>query len=105
PHYRPVPDRRPASSPKAMSTVTKATVYPRSEEDTPQTPSLAAIDRFLDAVWMERGLSPNTLSAYRADLTALDRWLQARGSSGIAAKRADLLAFIAFRVEAGARPR
>ena len=87
-----------------MSTVTKATVYSRTDE-TPETPSLAAIDRFLDAVWMERGLSPNTLSAYRADLTALDRWLQARGSSSVAAKRADLLAFIAWRVEAGARPR
>ena len=33
------------------------------------------IVRFLDAVWMERGLSPNTLAAYRADLTALARWL------------------------------
>jgi integrase/recombinase XerD len=88
-----------------MSTVTKATVYSRSAEDTPETPSLAAIDRFLDAVWMERGLSPNTLSAYRADLTALDRWLVTRGGSGLTAKRADLLAFIAWRVEAGARPR
>jgi integrase/recombinase XerD len=87
-----------------MSTVTKASVYSRTE-DTPDTPSLASIDRFLDAVWMERGLSPNTLSAYRADLTALDRWLQTRGSSSLAAKRADVLAFIAFRVEAGARPR
>ena len=88
-----------------MSTVTKASVYSRTAEDTPDTPSLASIDRFLDAVWMERGLSPNTLSAYRADLTALDRWLQGRGSSSLEAKRADLLAFIAYRVEAGARPR
>jgi len=88
-----------------MSTVTKASVYSRTAEDTPDTPSLASIDRFLDAVWMERGLSPNTLSAYRADLTALDRWLQGRGGSSLAAKRADVLAFIAHRVEAGARPR
>jgi len=87
-----------------MSTVTKASVYSRTE-DTPDTPSLASIDRFLDAVWMERGLSPNTLSAYRADLTALDRWLQTRGSSSLAAKRADVLAFIAYRVEAGHRLR
>ena len=29
------------------------------------------IDRFLDAIWMERGLSENTLGAYRADLLAL----------------------------------
>jgi integrase/recombinase XerD len=88
-----------------MSTVTKASVYSRTGEDTPDTPSLASIDRFLDAVWMERGLSPNTLSAYRADLTALDRWLQGRGCSSLAAKRADVLAFIAHRVEGGARPR
>jgi integrase/recombinase XerD len=88
-----------------MSTVTKASVYSRTGEETPETPSAAAIDRFLDAVWMERGLSPNTLSAYRADLTALDRWLQQRGGSTLTAKRADLLAFIAWRVESGARPR
>ena len=94
----------PAFDLNVMSTVTKASVYSRTE-DTPDTPSLASIDRFLDAVWMERGLSPNTLSAYRADLTALDRWLQGRGCSSLAAKRADVLAFIAFRVEAGARPR
>ena len=25
------------------------------------------VDRFLDAIWMERGLSANTLGAYRAD--------------------------------------
>jgi len=54
---------------------------------------------------MERGLSQNTLSAYRADLTALDRWLDARGTTASDAGRADVLAFIAWRVEAGARPR
>jgi integrase/recombinase XerD len=54
---------------------------------------------------MERGLSPNTLSAYRADLTALDRWLTSHGSSMSGAKRTDLLGFIAWRVENGARPR
>ena len=67
-----------ATSASAMTTVNKASVYSRTGEDTPETPSLASIDRFLDAVWMERGLSPNTLSAYRADLTALDRWLHER---------------------------
>jgi len=54
---------------------------------------------------MERGLSPNTLAAYRADLTALDRWLEARETDITAAKRADLLSFMASRIEAGARPR
>ncbi len=63
------------------------------------------ISRFLDAVWMERGLSPNTLAAYRADLTALTRWLDARRVLVTHTTRADLLAFIASRVAAGARPR
>ena len=31
------------------------------------------VQRFLDVVWMERGLSANTLAAYRADLLALGR--------------------------------
>ena len=65
----------------------------------------AAIDRFLDAIWMERGLSANTLAAYRADLTALDKWLEGRGTVLSEARRADILEFIAWRVEMGARPR
>jgi integrase/recombinase XerD len=64
-----------------------------------------AVLKFLDAVWMERGLSANTLAAYRADLTALSRWLAERGLPIARTSRADLLAFIAWRVEAGARPR
>jgi len=39
--------------------------------------SQAAIDRFVDAVWLEDGLSANTLAAYRRDLSALAEWLQA----------------------------
>ena len=35
-----------------------------------------AIDRFADALWLEDGLSPNTLAAYKRDLTLLARWLQ-----------------------------
>ena len=33
------------------------------------------IEQFLDVVWMERGLSENTLSAYRADLKKFVSWL------------------------------
>jgi integrase/recombinase XerD len=63
------------------------------------------VSRFLDAVWMERGLSANTLAAYRADLTALARWLAERNTKMVATTRADLQDFIAYRVHAGARPR
>ena len=63
------------------------------------------VDRFLDAIWMERGLSQNTLGAYRADLMTLGRGLAEHDKSIELADKADLLAFIAKRVESGAKPR
>ena len=56
-----------------------------------------AIGRFLDLVWMERGLSSNTLAAYRADLLALARWLAVSKITLTHAGRGDLLAFISSR--------
>ena len=41
-------------------------------------PAAAAIDAFIDALWLEEGLSKNTLAAYRRDLTLYAAWLQAR---------------------------
>jgi len=64
-----------------------------------------AIERFLDALWAERGLSENTLAAYRADLSGLATWLAARGGSLAAARRGDLLQYLSERVTQGARPR
>jgi len=37
-----------------------------------------AIERFLDAIWAEQGLSPAALSAYRSDLQGLARWVSQR---------------------------
>ena len=42
---------------------------------------LAQIEQFLDALWLERNLAENTLSAYRRDLTMLVEWLHHRGLS------------------------
>jgi integrase/recombinase XerD len=88
-----------------MSTAIKAGVMTRRQRAGSQAGGPGPIDTFLDAVWMERGLSPNTLAAYRADLTALERWLEEREQTLMAAQRGDLLAFMASRVQAGARPR
>ena len=33
------------------------------------------IDRYLDLIWMERGLSKNSLDAYRRDIRALSKYL------------------------------
>ncbi len=91
-----------------MATAPKRSVYTRTSP-TAIADARDSVDpvlqRFLDAVWMERGLSVNTLAAYRADLTALGRWLKANGSSLATASRLDLLGFIAARVEGGSRPR
>ena len=67
--------------------------------------SVEFVDQFLDAIWMERGLSQNTLGAYRADLMTLGRALAAADKSIDQADKADLLTFIAERVESGAKPR
>ena len=63
------------------------------------------IDRFLDAIWMERGLSENTLGAYRADLVALNQRLDSKSVPLVDAGRADIMDYIAWRVEGGAKPR
>jgi len=70
-----------------------------------QSNSEELVDQFLDAIWMERGLSANTLGAYRADLMTLGRRLSERNISIEQAEKADLLDFIAGRVEGGAKPR
>lgn len=77
----------------------------RGGENLPKESDKGEIDAFLDAIWMERGLSKNTLAAYRADLMALSRWLETRSVRIVAASRDDLVQFIAARVEKGARPR
>lgn len=59
------------------------------------------IDRFLDAVWAERGLSENTLSSYRYDLLGLQRRLAGQSRSLLTARREDLLRFLAAEVGAG----
>ena len=41
--------------------------------------SAAAIDAFIDALWLEDGLSKNTLAAYRRDLTLYATWLATQG--------------------------
>jgi len=42
------------------------------------------LDRFLDAVWLEDGLSGNTLAAYRRDLQGLLRWASASRGCDVA---------------------
>jgi integrase/recombinase XerD len=60
------------------------------------------LERFLDALWLEAGLSRNTLSAYRSDLEAFSVWLKAAPAQ---ATRAQLQDYFAACVGRGASPR
>jgi integrase/recombinase XerD len=62
-----------------------------------------SIDAFIDALWLEDGLSKNTLAAYRRDLSLYAAWLLAQGLAGgllDATREADLNAYFAFKHEA-----
>lgn len=67
----------------------------------PAVPALIAA--FLDAAWMERGLSANTLVAYRTDLVQLARALAAKGKVLEQARREDLLDYLASLVSSPPR--
>lgn len=59
--------------------------------------SAAAIDRFLDRLWLERGLSRNTQASYRSDLSLLARWLASRAVPLVEAGEVDLREYLAAR--------
>ena len=57
------------------------------------------IDAFIDALWLEEGLSPNTLAAYRRDLSLYAQWLAAQQPPRMldATQEADLHGYFAHR--------
>jgi len=66
--------------------------------------SAASIDRFVDAIWIEQGLAPNTLAAYRRDLTLFADWLgREAGRSLVEASETDLRQYALAR-HAGSAP-
>jgi len=86
-----------ASNPKAGRPGSRTNLVP--------VEALQEIERFVDALWMERGLSENTLAAYRSDLSGLAVWLTGRKRGLLDAGREDLLAYLSERVGEGAKPR
>ena len=57
--------------------------------------ALQEVDDFIEALWLEEGLSNNTLQAYRRDLTQLGRWLKQAGIDLPQAQEAHLHAYFA----------
>jgi len=68
-----------------------------SEPAPPEPAADPVIDTFIDALWLEEGLSRNTLAAYRRDLVLYDRWLQGRCTRLSATQEADINAYYAAR--------
>jgi integrase/recombinase XerD len=60
--------------------------------------SIAGIDRFVEALWLEDGLAEQTTVAYARDLTLYARWLAQTGARKVdATLESDLLAYMAHR--------
>lgn len=75
-----------------------ASPTPPTEQD------LLVIGRYLDSLWLERGLAAQTLAAYRTDLSLLASWSASRGGL-YAATRTDLMDYLAWRIQAGYQAR
>lgn len=57
----------------------------------------AAIARFVDRLWMERGISGNTQTSYRSDLALFARWLALQGVELVKAGEGDIQGYFAAR--------
>ena len=58
------------------------------------------IERYIDAMWMEKGLSDNTLSSYRRDLRQFNEWLvKNKNSTVIRTDRAELQGYLGASLE------
>src|SRR3954466_14727758 len=63
-----------------------------------------ALDEFCDALWLEDGLSRNTLASYRLDLAQFAGWLDGRKNKTLlSAAHSDLLTYLAHRVAGKAK--
>jgi integrase/recombinase XerD len=73
-----------------------------SSPDSSDFPAKQEIDRYLDEIWLEKGLSANTLAAYRRDLHYLAEALQ---GPLLDATEQDLLQIISRRYQSGYQAR
>jgi integrase/recombinase XerD len=54
------------------------------------------IQAFIDDLWLEQGLSKNTLSAYRQDVSALEKWALTHSKNLMSLAREDLQHYLQF---------
>jgi integrase/recombinase XerD len=63
------------------------------------------IERFLETLWLEKGLAANTRAAYSSDLSHFNGWLLERGLELPGAGRELILDHLAWRLSAGYQAR
>ena len=64
------------------------------------------IEQYIDSMWMEKGLSDNTLSSYRRDLRQFHEWLGLHHNRSIvSADRVVLQTYLGERLQQGQSPR
>ena len=67
-------------------------------------PDNTLLDEFCDALWLEDGLSRNTLDSYRRDLRQFQAWLEKmHGRDLLAATHGDLLGYLGYTVAGKAK--
>ena len=69
---------------------------PKNSSSTEPSPLVGA---FIEALWLEDGLSPNTLAAYRRDMQGFSQWLQAQSLTLEHAGENEVQAYFADRFD------
>lgn len=59
------------------------------------------IDSYCDSVWVEKGLSKNTISSYMSDLLQLSKWLKKQNKDLNNCTESDLNSFLASKIDQG----
>ena len=59
------------------------------------------LDAFIDNIWIEKGLSQNTLDSYRSDLEQFSTWLEKNNLSYIKTSKKEILSYLSFLFQKG----
>jgi len=59
------------------------------------------LDAFIDNIWIEKGLSQNTLDSYRSDLEQFSKWLKKNNLNYIKTSKKEILSYLSFLFQKG----
>ncbi|MBD2860178.1 site-specific tyrosine recombinase XerD [Spongiibacter sp. KMU-158] len=67
----------------------------------PSAKDIPIVDRYIDALWAEKGLSDNSLQSYRRDLSFWSAWLENKDKCLLTAGQAELLEYLSQQRRSG----